>query len=214
VNKPKLIISFLVCVICIMAFFLYKDSLYIQELKNAETADILSGTVNTGTDDSTEAQIYGLFHEFREKENMYTDEILRIIDRIHWREYSKKYGGDAYSAIDLLEWLSQNPRIRIEQDEETIAKIFHATKGLDGALTEQYCVILGNFFRSDKGKFVKVLSSQDDIDTEKICRFVAYNCAYYDMNEQDIKAYFENRELSDREKEVVDILTKSFANPY
>ena len=213
-NKPKLIISFLVCVICIMAFFLYKDSLYIQELKNAETADILSGTVNTGTDDSTEAQIYGLFHEFREKENMYTDEILRIIDRIHWREYSKKYGGDAYSAIDLLEWLSQNPRIRIEQDEETIAKIFHATKGLDGALTEQYCVILGNFFRSDKGKFVKVLSSQDDIDTEKICRFVAYNCAYYDMNEQDIKAYFENRELSDREKEVVDILTKSFANPY
>ncbi|HRS22277.1 MAG TPA: hypothetical protein P5510_10975, partial [Clostridia bacterium] len=66
-NKPKLIISFLVCVICIMAFFLYKDSLYIQELKNAETADILSGTVNTGTDDSTEAQIYGLFHEFREK---------------------------------------------------------------------------------------------------------------------------------------------------
>ena len=213
-NKPKLIISFLVCVICIMAFFLYKDSLYIQELKNAETADILSGTVNTGTDDSTEAQIYGLFHEFREKENMYTDEILRIIDRIHWREYSKKYGGDAYSAIDLLEWLSQNPRIRIEQDEETIAKIFHAPKGLDGALTEQYCVILGNFFRSDKGKFVKVLSSQDDIDTEKICGFVAYNCAYYDMNEQDIKAYFENRELSDREKEVVDILTKSFANPY
>jgi len=197
-----------------MAFFLYKDSLYIQELKNAETADILSGTVNTGTDDSTEAQIYGLFHEFREKENMYTDEILRIIDRIHWREYSKKYGWDAYSAIDLLEWLSQNPRIRIEQDEETIAKIFHATKGLDGALTEQYCVILGNFFRSDKGKFVKVLSSQDDIDTEKICGFVAYNCAYYDMNEQDIKAYFENRELSDREKEVVDILTKSFANPY
>jgi len=214
VNKPKLIISFLVCVICIMAFFLYKDSLYIQELKNAKTADILSGTVNTGTDNSTEAQVYRLFHEFREKENMYTDEILKIIDRIHWREYNKKYGVDAYAAIDLLEWLSQNPRIRIEQDEEAMAKIFRATKGLDGALTEQYCVILGNFFRSNKGKFVKVLSDQYDIDTEKICGFVAYNCAYYDMNEQDIKAYFESKELSDKEKEVVDVLTKAFANPY
>ena len=213
-NRSKLIISFLICVICIMAFFLYKDSLYIQNLKAAETANILSGTANTGTDNSTEAQIYRLFHEFREKENMYTDEIIKIIDRIHWREYSKKYGGDAYTALDLLEWLSQNPKIRIEQDEETIAKIFHATKGLDGALTEQYCVILGNFFRSDKDKFVKVLSSQDDIDTEKICGFVAYNCAYYDMNEQDIKAYFESRELSDKEKEVVDVLTKAFANPY
>lgn len=213
-NKPKLIIAFLICVICIMAFFLYKDSLYIQELKTAETENISSGTANTGTDNSTEAQIYRLFREFREKENMYTDEILKIIDKINWREYNKKFRGSTYDALDLLEWLSQNPRIRIEQDEEAIAKIFHATKGLDGALSEQYSIIVGNFFRSDKEKFVKILSNQDDIDIEKICGFTAYNCAYYDMNEQDIKAYFEGKELSDKEKEIVDALTKAFANPY
>jgi hypothetical protein len=205
-----------------MAYFLYKDSLYIENIesvyiknqKTIKTADILSGTENSGSDNSAEAQIYRLFHEFREKENIYTDEILKTIDEIHWGEYSRKYGGGAYAALDLLEWLSHNPRIRIEQDEETIVKIFHATNGLDGALAEQYSVIVGNFFRNDKEKFVKVLSNQDDVDIEKICSFAAYNCAYYDMSEQDIKAYFESKKLSDKEKEVVDELIKAFANPY
>jgi hypothetical protein len=197
-----------------MSYFLYKDSLYIQSYKTIKTADILSGTENSESDNSAEAQIYRLFHEFREKENIYTDEILKIINEIDWREYSNKYRGDTCDVYNLLEWLSFNPKIRVEQDEETIAKIFHATNGLDGALAEQYSVIVGNFFRNDNEKFVKILCNQDYIDIEQICNFVAYNCAYYDIDEEDIKAYFESKELSDKENQVVDVLIKAFANIY
>ena len=43
---------------------------------------------------------------------------------------------------------------------------------------------------------------------------VMLHCTYYDMSEQDIKTYFESKELSDKERKVVDELIKAFANPY
>ena len=56
----------------------------------------LSSTENYGTDDSVEARIHELFQQFREKESIYTDEILKTINEIDWGEYSKKYSGSDF----------------------------------------------------------------------------------------------------------------------
>lgn len=164
-------------------------------------------------DSSAEEQVHQLFESSRVEEEKYFNAILDALPGIDWSEYSNKYGivGDnATGALELLEWLSHNP---MTMQGDNMHKIFQATKGLDGSLSEQYSIIVGNFLRQDRDKFVELLGRLDRQSIERICRFTAYNCYYAEDMEQLVESttvHFADNELSDSERFVVDSLIEAF----
>ncbi len=90
--------------------------------------------------------------------------------------------------------------------------IFKATKGLDGVLSDQYGVIVGEFFRNDTDKYVKLLARLDRQSIDRVCRFTANNNYYHVEPEEaveSITARFEGRDLTDSERYVVDSMLKA-----
>jgi hypothetical protein len=170
---------------------------------------------NGDLDSSAEEQVHQLFEASGIEEQDYFDAILDVLPGIDWSVYSKQYGvvGDnTTGAMELLEWLTHNPRT---MQADNMLKIFQARRGLDGALTEQYSIIVGSFFRSDEERFVQLLSRIDEQGIEQVCRFVAYNC-YYIVDMEQVRdstiARYEDKQLPDKERFVVDALITAFSS--
>jgi hypothetical protein len=184
--------------------------------ENAQLDETLANTVNVSPPAtvSVEEEAYRLLKSLRTEERKYMDEILEFLPDINWSAYSKhskEHSNDEYAleAMDLLRWLTYNPG---SWQGDNMLKIFQARNGLDGALAEQYSVIVGSFFTRDKDKFVELLSQLDD-GIESICGHVAYHCDYYmDLERlaETTAAYFADKQLSDSERFVVNSLIEAF----
>ncbi|HQA47608.1 MAG TPA: hypothetical protein PK985_03705 [Bacillota bacterium] len=152
-------------------------------------------------------RVHELFQSRREDDEKSFREIIDLLPGIDWSLYAKEY--DAAGAKEVLEWISQSP---YTAEGENVLNIFKATKGLDGVLSDQYGVIVGEFFRNDTDKYVKLLARLDRQSIDRVCRFTANNNYYHVEPEEaveSITARFEGRDLTDSERYVVDSMLKA-----
>jgi hypothetical protein len=152
-------------------------------------------------------RVHELFQSRREDDEKSFRKIIDLLPGIDWSFYAKEY--DAAGAVEVLEWISQSP---FTAEGENMLNIFKATKGLDGVLSDQYGVIVGEFFRNDMDKYVKLLARLDRQSIDRVCRFTANN-NYYHVKPKEavesITARFEDRDLPDSERYVVETMLKA-----
>ena len=152
-------------------------------------------------------RVHELFQSRQQDDEKSFREIIDLLPGIDWSLYAKEY--DAAGAKEVLEWISQSP---YTAEGENVLNIFKATKGLDGVLSDQYGVIVGEFFRNDTDKYVKLLARLDRQSIDRVCRFTANNNYYHVEPEEaveSITARFEGRDLTDSERYVVDSMLKA-----
>lgn len=152
-------------------------------------------------------RVHELFQSLQEDDEKLFREILDLLPGIDWSLYSKEYG--SVGTLEVLEWLYHSP---LTAEGENMLNIFKATKGLDGAFAEQYAAIVGDFFRKDTEKFVKLLARLDQQSIDRVCSHVAYYNYYHVEPEEAVKAItarFEGRDLTDSERYVVDTMIKA-----
>lgn len=173
----------------------------------AGPADTIDTESEAGTALPVVRRVHELFQSRQESDEKSFREILDLLPGIDWSLYSKEYG--SAGAVEVLEWLYQSP---LTAEGENMLNIFKATKGLDGASADQYGVIVGNFFRNDMEKYVKLLARLDRQSVDRVCRFAANNNYYHVEPEEAVKnitARFEGRDPTDSEKYVVDAMLKA-----
>lgn len=180
---------------------------------DAGNVDTLPGGSTGETDCSAAERIHSLLLESGTDEEERFHAILDALPDIDWTLYSKQYGtvgDDAAGAMDLLEWLANSP---FTTQGDNMYKIFQATEGLDGVMAEQYGIIVGDFFRNGRERFVKLLARLDEQSIEEVCRFTAYNNYYHvepEKAKQAAAGLIEETNLSDSERFVVDTLISAF----
>ncbi|MDD2574306.1 MAG: hypothetical protein WCS98_05270 [Bacillota bacterium] len=228
--KVLLVIFFIIALVA--GYIIYNSSMSVSIAFKAPVGNdtveqdeppAASGTINTESmtapTDKEESpapdvvkRIHDLFQSLDADGREGFQEILDALPDIDWCLYSKEYGtvaDNGIGALDLLERLTDNP---LTVQGSNMLKVFKATKGLDGVLTEQYSIIVGDFFRSDIEKYVKLLSELDEQSIEKVCSQTAYNNYYHAQPEETIEsitARFEDRSLSNKEMYVLETLTKA-----
>ena len=132
-------------------------------------------------------------------------EIIDLLPGIDWSLYAKEY--DAAGAKEVLEWISQSP---YTAEGENVLNIFRATKGLDGMLSDQYGVIVGEFFRNDTDKYVKLLARLDRQSIDRVCRFTANNNYYHVEPEKSVESITARFEAGPHQRRyVVDTMLKA-----
>ena len=173
----------------------------------ADTDDAKTPDGGAGSALSIARRVHELFQSRREDDEKSFREIIDLLPGIDWSLYAKEY--DAAGAKEVLEWISQSP---FTAEGENMLNIFKATKGLDGVLSDQYGVIVGEFFRNDTDKYVKLLARLDRQSIDRVCRFTANNNYYHVEPEEaveSITARFEGRDLTDSERYVVVSMLKA-----
>jgi hypothetical protein len=180
---------------------------------DAGNVDTMPGGRTGEAECSAAERIHSLLLETGADEEERFHAILDALPDIDWTLYSKQYGtvgDDAAGAMDLLEWLSDSP---LTAQGDNMYRIFQATKGLDGVMAEQYGIIVGEFYRSGRERFVKLLARLDEQSIEEVCRLTAYN-NYYHVEPEEAKktaaGLIEQTNLSDSERFVVDTLISAF----
>lgn len=173
----------------------------------ADTDDAKTPDGGAGSALPVVRRVHELFQSRQEDDEKSFREIIDLLPGIDWSLYAKEY--DAAGAKEVLEWISQSP---YTAEGENVLNIFKATKGLDGVLSDQYGVIVGEFFRNDTDKYVKLLARLDRQSIDRVCRFTANNNYYHVEPEEaveSITARFEGRDLTDSERYVVDSMLKA-----
>ncbi|HZX45978.1 MAG TPA: hypothetical protein VFF83_01780 [Clostridia bacterium] len=174
---------------------------------SAGQADAVETESTAGSALPVVRQVHELFQSRKENDEKSFREILDLLPGIDWSLYSKEYG--SVDTLEVLEWLFLSP---LTAEGENMLKIFKATKGLDGAFAEQYAAIVGDFFRNDMDKYVKLLARLDRQSIDRVCHYVAYYNYYHVEPEEAVEAItarFEGRDLTDSERYVVDAMLKA-----
>lgn len=143
---------------------------------------------------SLENEIFNLSQKYNRASDL--TEILELIGKIDWLKYEKISSGKSMDLLDLLE-----NNINFVTNEHMPA-VLCANKGLDGAYSEKYSIIVGKLFLRDKHIFIKSLS-QNDIQTyEKIANYIAYYCDYFNIKDIYLDTQNLNVEQDMTEKEM------------
>jgi hypothetical protein len=130
-----------------------------------------------------------------------TDGIFKALAQINWRILYRLY---PEVSVDAINWLYKQKIT----DENDILCILKATKGLDGGLSEGYSGILGNIYREDSRRFIRLSSLLDTAQIDAVAQLLCYDlCPDKADIIAELKDFQKNDRLTDQEQLVVgDIL--------
>ena len=134
--------------------------------------------------------------------------ILNTVQNINWRYLDEGTEPAQIGWSTVISWLGE-----IELPEEKyLINIMKAQKGLDAALSESYCSMIGERFMQDKARFVRCAGRLKEDELESLCCYVAYSSSYDNLNiiRSDMEKLLEKEDLSDKEKHVVESLLEAF----
>lgn len=167
---------------------------------------VCAGCFGGGRGDEVELRVFRLFRG-NETPDAAAKEILRALPRLDWRKYDRVSGGEA---IVVLCWLSEVQM----RDTEDVVCVLRATRGLDGALAEQYCSIVDKLYTADPKRFVRALSQLRAKEIRLICSFLSYSAGYSadkPRMEAATARLLAEPDLSEREKALAEQIMQSIS---